>query len=174
MSGLTTESGDPTFDPVPASSTATSTQSLVATCSGNQIEGSCTQAHLPSATADSGIHGPVCNKAGYGTYVMFNATQASNSAATSCSDLISNKVVLSASDSPPKPGYVADAGQGGGYVAITVLFDVDSCNPGTSSADQRLDFSTWSQEQCYQYIYASIAAECKFYSHHYNFLLEAR
>lgn len=174
MSGLTTEPGDPTFDPVPGSTTVTSTQTSVATCSGNQIEGSCTQAHLPSATADSGILGPVCYKAGDGTYVMFNATQASDGAATYCSNLISDKAVLSSSDSPPKPGYVADAGQGGGYVAIAVLFDKDSCDPGTSSAEQRLDFSTWSQDQCYQYVYTSIAGECKFYSHHYNFLFEAR
>ena len=136
------ELGSLTFDPLIAGPKVTSSPSPIATCSGNQIEGSCTQAQLPSATPDSGILSPVCNKAGIGKYVIFNATQASDGVSSYCSELTSNKVVLSSSDSPPKPGYIDDSAADGGYVAITVQFEVDAYDKGTATADQKLDFTT--------------------------------
>ncbi|KIN06750.1 hypothetical protein OIDMADRAFT_46681 [Oidiodendron maius Zn] len=59
-----------------------------------------------------------------------------------------NKVVFSASGMIPTSGYIAGAAENGGYVAIYVLFDVDSCDPNTSSANQQLDFGTWTLDNC--------------------------
>ena len=92
---------------------------------------------------------------------MFNATQASDGVSSYCSELTSNKVVLSSSDSPPKPGYIDDSAADGGYVAMTVQFEVDACDKGTAAADQKLDFATWSNEDCYQYLYTYLASFCR-------------
>ena len=155
--GITALGGlEPTGTPL-VSPTAT------AACQGNQIQGSCTQAPFPSATPDSGLESPVSNKVdSSGDYLMFNATQTSNGVSQYCSSLISSKAVLSASGTAPEPGYVAGAAENGGYVAITVLFDVDSCDPDTSSANQQLDFGTWTLDNCYQYLYGPLAEACKY------------
>ncbi|KAL9109640.1 MAG: hypothetical protein Q9227_005677 [Pyrenula ochraceoflavens] len=143
--------------PPPQSSSAAATS----TCTGDQIEGSCTQASLPSATPDSGPEAPVCNKVdSSGDFLMFNATQASQGASQYCENLISTKVILSSSNKSPKPGYVANAAEKGGYIALAVTLDVDSCDPGTAASNQQLDFGSWTQDKCYQYMYTTLAEAC--------------
>ena len=92
---------------------------------------------------------------------MFNDTQAQNGVANYCAELISGNVVLRSSNSPPKAGYVANAAENGGYIAISVLFDVDSCDAGTAAADQQLNFASYGQDQCYQYLYTTLAEAYK-------------
>lgn len=91
---------------------------------------------------------------------MFNQTQAAQGTTDCCAELISDGVVLSASSASPEAGRVENAAEKGGYIALTVLFDVDSCDPNTSSADQNLDFKAFGQDQCYQYLYETLAQAC--------------
>jgi len=93
---------------------------------------------------------------------MFNATQTADGVSQYCASLISSKVILSASETEPNPSYIAGAAENGGYVAITVVFDVDSCDPNTSSASQKLDFGTWTLDNCYLFLYTSLADVCKY------------
>ena len=93
---------------------------------------------------------------------MFNASQTADGASKYCASLISSKVVLSASEPAPNPSYIIGAAQNGGYVALTVEFDIDSCDPGTPAASQKLDFGTWTQDNCYLYMYTSLAEVCKY------------
>lgn len=97
---------------------------------------------------------------------MFNATQASTGAYTYCGQLVSNKVVLSKTGTAPKPGYVPGAAENGGYIAMSVLFDVDSCAPGTSAQDQKFDFGSMTEEDCHTYVYSNIETYCKFFTNH--------
>jgi hypothetical protein len=155
------------FDAVAYFATYTSASAVsspTSACSGNQIEGSCVQATLPSTTPDSGPKSPVCNKVDspLGDFVLFDATKAASAAATYCAALISSNVVLSGSSPAPKPGYVANAAENGGYIAFTVAFDVDSCAPGTASANQQLSFSALGQDLCYQSLYTALAASCEY------------
>lgn len=136
-------------------------------CVGNQIEGSCVQASLPSATADSGPLSPVCNKVDdpSNDLVRINNTQAEQASAEYCANLISAKIILDGNDSPPKPGSIPNAAENGGSLALSVLFDVDSCAPGTSVQNQKLDFTQMSQEQCEQDLFTAISTECKCYKY---------
>ena len=92
---------------------------------------------------------------------MFNATQASQGAGQYCANLVSNKIVLDASNTSPAPGNVPNGAENGGSISFTVLFDVDSCDPGTSSDDQKLDFGALGEQQCYTLLYTQLAMECK-------------
>jgi hypothetical protein len=69
-------------------------------------------------------------------------------------------VVLSSTNPPPKDGFAANAAENGGYVALSVLFDVDSCDPGTSADDQKVDFGAMSPDDCFQYLYTTIKDFC--------------
>ena len=158
-----TDLGGPTAASPTAEASARLADAVASACQGNQIEGSCTQAQLPSSTPDSGPESPVCYKDdSSGGSLMFNAAQTEDGVSKYCANLISSKVVLSASETGPKPGYIAGAAENGGYVALTVEFDVDSCDPNTSASNQKLDFGTWTQDNCYLYLYTSLAQVCKY------------
>lgn len=166
--GITALGGatDSALSALPVSSTpaAASTTASTAACQGNQIQGSCTQAAAyPSATPDSGPEPPVCNKVDSSEgYLMFNATRTVHAVSQYCLDLITSNVVLSASDTAPPSVFIPGAAENGGYVALNVLFDVDSCDPGTSSDNQKLDFGTWTVDSCFPYLYTNLAETCKF------------
>lgn len=106
--------------------------------------------------------GPVCNKVDSSSedYLMFNDDKAAQGTSTYCSELHDNKVVLDSKSSPPSPGYVADAAENVGYVAFPVDFDVDSCDSGTSAADQRVDVGAMSSDECVEYLYTAVAGVC--------------
>ncbi|KAI9690172.1 MAG: Ankyrin-2 [Bathelium mastoideum] len=131
-------------------------------CSGNQIEGFCTMASFPSATPDSGATSLICYKVDdkSNDYLLFNATQAAKGAADYCANLVSSGVVLSATSSSPAAGSLPNAAEKGGFVSFAVVFDVYSCDPGTTNDDQKLDFKKMGQDQCYHYLYTSIATSC--------------
>ena len=80
-------------------------------CVGDQIEGSCVQASLPSATADSGPQSPACNKVDDPSngLVHINKTQAEQSSVEYCANLISARIILDGNASPPKPGSIPNA-----------------------------------------------------------------
>ena len=92
---------------------------------------------------------------------MFNDTQAAKGAADYCTELISAKVILSSSNAAPASAYVANAAENGGYIAFSVLFDVDTCGPNTLAAQQQLSFASFGQDQCYQYLYTALAQTCE-------------
>ena len=147
-----------------ATATASATPTASGTpCVGNQIEGSCVQASLPSATADSGPLSPACNKVDdpSNDLVRINMTQAEQASAEYCGNLISAKWILDSKSASPKPGSVPNAAEKGGSLVLSVLFDVDSCAPGTSVQNQKLDFTQMSQEQCVQDLFTAISTECK-------------
>lgn len=133
-------------------------------CEGNQIQGDCVQGSLPTATPNSGPRSPVCNKVNDGdsNYVRFNSDKAKEGAAEYCKNLVSDKVVLDAESTTVKPGTVSDAAEEGGSISLAVLFDVSSCDPDTAPADQRVDFGSMSEEDCYMNVYENLAAACKF------------
>ena len=150
------------------STVAAATPTVTATtCVGNQIEGSCVQGSLPSATADSGPLQPVCNKVDDASnkLVRINSTQAEQASADYCANLISAKTILDGNASPPKTGIIANAAENGGSLAISVLFDVDSCAPGTPSQKQKLDFTQITQEQCEQDLFTAISTYCKCFAY---------
>ena len=143
-------------------SPSTSSSSNASACVGNQVEGSCTQATLPSETPNGGTELPVCNKVDSASedYLMFNDDKAAQAANTYCSNLHDDKVVLDSKSSPPTQGFVANAAEKGGYVALAVLFDVGSCDPGTSTDNQKVDFGAMSPNECVQYLYTTIKSTC--------------
>ena len=155
----------------PTTITTATTTPVEAACSGNQIEGSCTMSVLASATPNSGPESPICNKVDSSNepFLMFNQTQAANGAANYCAELITNNIVLSASTPIPASGKVENAAENDGYIAFTVLFDVNCCDPGTSSADQKLDLKALGQDQCYQNLYEILAEQCKLLSQLFYF-----
>lgn len=146
-----------------ALTTSTPAASPTATaCSGNQIQGSCTQASLPSETPDAGALPPVCMKVDSSStdYVRFNDSQASQAAANYCTNLIAAEVILNSGNTAPASGHVANAAENGGQIALSILFDVDSCDPGTSTPNQQVVFATMGQQTCEQNLYGVLAQVC--------------
>ena len=84
---------------------------------------------------------------------------------SNCANLISAKTILDDNDAPPEPDSIANAAEKEGSLSLSVLFDVDSCAPGTSVEDQKLDFTQMSQEQCEQDMFTAISAECECYTY---------
>ena len=156
-------SGLPSLTGTSVSSSSAKTPAISA-CVGNQVEGSCTMASVPSTRPDSGPQELICNKVDspQNIYLMFNETQAAHGAAAYCAELISAGVVLSATTTAPKAWVIQNAAENGGYISLTVLFDVDSCDPGTLSSNQKLDLKHLGQDQCYQYLFEAIARPCEF------------
>ena len=156
-------SSSSSLPPTPITTTSSASPPAGSACVGNQIEGSCTMASPPSSTPDSGPAQPVCNKVDSAPlpYLMFNATQAAQGAADYCANLISGGVVLSSSTSNPNPGRVDNGAEKGGFISYVVMFDVDSCDPGTAAENQKLDFKALGQDGCYQYLYTQLAQFCK-------------
>jgi hypothetical protein len=91
---------------------------------------------------------------------MFNDDKAAQAASTYCSNLHDSKVVLNSENSPPAQGFAANVAENGGYVSLGVLFDVGSCDPGTSVDDQKVDFGAMSLDECFQYLYTPIQEMC--------------
>lgn len=122
---------------------------------------------FPTPMPDGGLESPPRNKvdSSQDFYLMFNATQAAQGAAVYCAQLISDRVVLSSSTPPPSSGKIQTGAEKGGIIAFTVLWDIDSCDLGTSSADQKLDFNALGQDQCYQNLYVTLAQECNLFLH---------
>ena len=50
----------------------------------------------------------------------------------------------------------------GGSLALSVLFDVDSCAPGTAVGDQKLDFKSLGQQKCVDDLFTYISTECEY------------
>lgn len=147
--------------PPTASLTTTPPPSSVRACVGNQIAGSCTQASLKSATPNSGPQTPVCWKVGTGHYVRFNASQAALDVTKYCADLISSDTIINAQHTAPPVGHSVSGGaEKGGEITLNVLFDVNSCDPGTSKADQKVDFAAIGQDTCYENLYTALAQIC--------------
>lgn len=48
----------------------------------------------------------------------------------------------------------------GGKISLSILFDVNSCDPGTSTAHQKVDFATMGEDKCYQSLYEPMAIVC--------------
>lgn len=148
-----------------AIASATSPAAAAATtCVGNQIGGSCVQAHLPSSTPDSGPLAPVCNKVDTtesDSWVRINDKKASDAASTYCDNLISAGTVLDSSSTAPAPGTQDDAAENGGSLSLAVLFDAAACDPGTADADQKIDFAALGRDTCYQNLYTSISQYCE-------------
>ncbi len=154
-----------TYCSTAAVATATSAAS---TCVGNQIQGSCVQGSEPSATPNSGPLGAVCNKvdAPNNDLVRINADQASQAAADYCANLISAGVVLDSTAEPSRPGIQPGAAENGGELALTVMFDVDSCEPNTAAKDQKIDFNSLGQQGCEMALFTLINAACKLLRFH--------
>lgn len=148
-----------------AIASATSPAAAAATtCVGNQIQGSCVQAHLPSSTPDSGPEAPVCNKVDTtdkDSLLRINDKKASDAASTYCDNLISAGTVLDSSSTAPAPGIQDDAAENGGSLSLAVLFDAAACDPGTADADQKVDFKALGRDTCYQNLYTSISQYCE-------------
>jgi hypothetical protein len=141
--------------------TTTTTSGSSPTCTGNQVEGSCTQASLPSASPNSGPRGPVCNKVGTNNYVRLNADKTKQGASDYCKNLISGNIVLNKDSTSVKAGIITGASEGGGDVSLALLFDVDSCDPNTKDADQEVDFGAMKQSDCETNLYTSLSQVCK-------------
>ena len=129
-------------------------------CHGNQIEGTCTGALLPTATPDAGREQPVCAKVGTGDSLRFSAVQAAVMVETYCEELFFGNIVLSAHSPVPKVGTQPVGAEKGGQIAVDVLFDVDSCEPGTPPGDQKFDFAAHGPDVCFQNLYTVIATSC--------------
>ena len=144
--------------------TSTAPPAAATTCVGNQIQGSCVQAHEPSSTPDSGPLVPVCNKVDSTTddFLRINDTQAQKAATTYCANLISSGTVLDSKGGEPKAGTQPNAAEKGGTLALSVVFDADSCGPGTAAQDQKIDFKALGQDQCFDALYTSISQYCEY------------
>lgn len=55
---------------------------------------------------------------------------------------------------------MAGGAEKGGKISLSILFDVDSCDPGTSTADQKVDFAAMGQDKFYQSLYEPMATGC--------------
>lgn len=150
-----------TVPPPAASLTTAPPPSSVRACIGNQIAGSCTQASLKSSTPNSGPQTPVCWKVETNHYVRFNASKAAQAVARYCADLISSKTIINAQHTAPSVGKTVSGGaEKGGEITLNILFDVNSCDPGTSTADQKVDFAAMGQDTCYENLYTALAQIC--------------
>ena len=130
------------------------------TCTGNQVEGNCVMGHLPTGAPDSGPAQPVCNKVGSQGFVRIDKDKANSAASQYCSNLISDGVVLDANSSPPNPGTVDGGAEDGGLLSMAVLFDVTYCDQGTSQDDQKVDFGSMSQEDCWNNFFTTLTQYC--------------
>lgn len=146
--------------PPAASSTTEPSPSSAVACVGNQIEGSCSQASFPSSTPDSGLMTPICWKVGTNNNLRFNASQAAQGVADYCATLISSNTIINAQHTAPVDGTVRGGAEKGGTIKLNILFDVNSCDPGTSTADQKFDFAAMGQDTCYQNLYTALANAC--------------
>jgi hypothetical protein len=72
----------------------------------------------------------------------------------------SDKIVLNAGSTTVKPGTVTKAAEDDSDISLAILFDIASCDPNTASADQRVEFSKMSQEDCQTNLYSNLAQVC--------------
>ena len=93
--------------------------------------------------------------------MRFNSDKAKEGAAEYCKNLVSGKVVLDAENTTVKPGTMPDTAEEGGFISLAVLFDVNSCDANTAPADQKIDFGSMGEEDCYTNLYENLAAACK-------------
>ncbi|KAI9694470.1 MAG: Suppressor of the cold-sensitive snRNP biogenesis mutant brr1-1 [Bathelium mastoideum] len=144
-----------------ASSFTSTSTSAVATCSGNQVEGDCTAGIYPSVAPYSGDQAPVCDKAdGGNTQPRLNSASASAAAATYCSELIASSTILTATDSPPKPGLIGNgAAENNGMLAVSVMFNVASCPQDQSNST--LDFAQLGQTECEMDLFGTVDQMCE-------------
>lgn len=129
-------------------------------CSGNQVKGSCAQAHLPKTSANAGPQGPVCQKYGQGPNDSrrIDADKANQAAADYCAKLKQDGITLSEGSSSPAPYLVTGAAEGGGDLALTVLFYKESCPLDGSTST--LDFSSLDTAECQMNFYGMIDTMC--------------
>jgi hypothetical protein len=124
------------------------------------VQGSCVQASLPSSSPDSGIQQPVCYKVDDPStlYLRFNIDKAKEAASAFCASLISRGVVLDAQHTTISPYIVSGAAENNGSLALTVLFDVDSCP--TDKSMQSVDFAKLGQTECENDLFVAISEVC--------------
>ena len=146
------------------SSTTPSSSALVssgsATCTGNQVQGTCVAGSLPSATPYSGTQGPSCDKAaGSGSpNPRINTKQAEDGASKYCAALAQGGVVLSADNTSQKSFVVPGAAENNNDLALLVHFDVSACPTDKSSST--VDFSKLSVQRCQADLFSAVSEVC--------------
>jgi hypothetical protein len=144
---------------VPSSTSAPS--STATPCQGNQVEVSgCAAATLPSSTPYSGVKPPSCDRTDgdAGTQSRLNDAKAQAAAADYCSQLISNSVVLSATNSDYTPYTEPGAAENNAAMSLTVMYDVEACPEDMSMTT--VDFKAMGPDECYANMYTAIAEVC--------------
>ena len=130
--------------PVPTStSSAVPTSTGTSVCVGNQVQGSCTAASLPSSTPYSGYLGPVCAKADGlpENAPRLNASLAHAVAQGYCQNLHDSKVVLSRDKpNPTPPTGLQGTAEDGGSTVVLVTYLENSCPEDCSTSTLVRDF----------------------------------
>lgn len=129
-------------------------------CVGNQVQGSCVAATLPSATPFSGPETPVCSKAdgSEGSLPRLNATVALEAASRYCQNLVDDKVILAKDGGSPKAGVEPGAAEGGADMALAVVFREEACPEDHSISE--VDFGKLGPEGCFDLLYTQLEQAC--------------
>lgn len=130
------------------------------TCSGNQVEGNCKAASLPSAAPFSGNQGPSCDKAdgSAGAEPRLNQDKFKNAASGYCDSLIGSKTVLKDGNANPKPAILKGEAEGDKDMVLTTMYYQTSCP--SSKANTTLDFSEYGRQACFDAFFTPMDTVC--------------
>ena len=111
---------------------------------------------IPAPTGGLGCDRPSAF-GGASDVLRYNTQSAASAVATYCSSAISDKVVLTSSETTMKAG-IAPGAENGGNIALSVIYDDNYCmnspNPG------KIDFAALGQSQC-EMLWGQITEGCE-------------